>query len=148
MANAKITALAANTTPIVTDLAVMVDDPAGTPVTEKVTLGNLLKGGYERTTITTSATPTPTGGSWRNELQATALVDNATIAAPTGSAAEGNMLKIVITASGGTRTIGYNAALEAGNITRTTSLPSGSTLTQVYSYLNAAWTCQFDDVTT
>jgi hypothetical protein len=148
MANAKITELEANTTPIHTDVGVLVDDPAGTPVTQKATLANLLKGGYARTTITTSATPTPTGDFWRNELQATALTDNATIAAPTGSAAEGNMLKIVLTASGGTRTVGYNAALEAGNITRTTSLPSGSTLTQIYSYLNGAWTCQFNDVTT
>jgi hypothetical protein len=148
MANAKITQLTENTTPIASDLSVMVDDPSGTPVTEKVTLGNLLKGGYDRTTITTSATPTPTGGNWRNVLTVTALTDNATIAAPTGTPAAGNMLKVVITASGGTRTIGYNAALEAGNITRTTSLPSGSTLTQIYSYLNGAWTCQFNDVTT
>jgi hypothetical protein len=148
MANAKITQLGANTTPVPSDVSVLVDDPGGTPVTQQVTLGNLLKGGYSITTITSSATPTPTGNFWRNELQATALTDNATIAAPTGSAAEGNMLKIVLTASGGTRTVGYNAALEAGNITRTTSLPSGSTLTQVYSYLNGAWTCQFDDVTT
>lgn len=148
MADAKITALTANTTPIPTDVTVLVDDPAGTPVTQKVTLGNLLKGGYSRTSITTSTTPTPTGDYWRNELQATALTDNATIAAPTGSAAEGHMLKIVLTASGSTRTIAYNAALEAGNITRTTSLAAGSTLTQIYSYLNGAWTCQFNDVTT
>lgn len=148
MANAKITALTANTTPVPTDVSVMVDDPSGTPVTEKVTLGNMLKGGYARTTITTSTAPTPTGDYWRNELQATALTDNATIAAPTGTAAEGNMLKIVLTASASTRTVGYNAALEAGNITRTTSVEAGSTLTQVYSYLNGAWTCQFNDKTT
>lgn len=148
MANAKITELTANTTPVAADLSVMVDDPAGTPLTQKVTLANLIKGGYERTEITTSTTPTPTGGSWRNVLTVTALTDNATIAAPTGSAAAGHMLQIVITASGSTRTIGYNAALEAGNITRTTSLAAGSTLTQIYTYLNGAWTCQFDDVTT
>jgi hypothetical protein len=126
----------------------MVDDPAGTPVTQKLTLGNMLKGGYSITTYTSDAAPTPTGNYWRNELQVTALTTNPTVGAPTGSAAEGHMLKVVITASGGTRTVGYNAALEAGNITRTTSVLSGNTLTQIYSYLNGAWTCQFDDLTT
>lgn len=42
MADAKITALDANTTPLKTDLAVIVDDPGGTPVTEKITLDDLL----------------------------------------------------------------------------------------------------------
>jgi|SRR3990172_166024 len=41
MADAKITALTENTTPIGTDLLAIVDDPAGTPVTQKVTLANI-----------------------------------------------------------------------------------------------------------
>jgi len=43
MADAKISALTANTAPAVTDLTVMVDDPAGTPLTQKITLSDLLK---------------------------------------------------------------------------------------------------------
>ena len=43
MANAKITALNANTAPIKTDILAIVDDPGGTPVTEKITLADLLK---------------------------------------------------------------------------------------------------------
>ena len=148
MADAKITALTENTTPLPTDIVPIVDDPAGTPVTQKVTLGNLLQGGYSFTITTSSATPTPTGNFWRNELQVTALAVNATIGAPTGTPTEGDMIKIVITATGATRTIGYNAALNAGNITRTTSLPAGSTLTQLYQYANAKWTCLFNEVTT
>lgn len=42
MPDAKITALTENTTPISTDIVPMVDDPAGTPVTQKVTIANLL----------------------------------------------------------------------------------------------------------
>lgn len=43
MADAKITALTANTTPVSTDLTVMVDDPSGTPLTQKITFDNLHK---------------------------------------------------------------------------------------------------------
>jgi hypothetical protein len=98
------------------------------------------------TTITSSATPTPTGNAMRNELIVTALAENCTIAAPTGTPAAGNMLKVIITASGGTRTVGYNAALLAGNVTRDTSVPSGETLVQVYQYQNAQWICAYNDL--
>lgn len=40
MADAKITALSANTTPLGTDVTVIVDDPGGTPATQKITLAN------------------------------------------------------------------------------------------------------------
>ena len=43
MADAKITALTQNTTPILTDLSVMVDDPSGTPLTQKITLNDALQ---------------------------------------------------------------------------------------------------------
>src|SRR3990170_2924205 len=39
---AKITAYTENTTPVSTDILPMVDDPAGTPLTQKVTIANLL----------------------------------------------------------------------------------------------------------
>ena len=42
MADTKITALTANTTPLTTDLLAMVDDPGGTPATQKVTVANFL----------------------------------------------------------------------------------------------------------
>lgn len=43
MADEKITELTELTTPVDADLISIVDDPAGTPVTKKVTVGNLLK---------------------------------------------------------------------------------------------------------
>ena len=42
MADAKITQLSANTTPLTTDIVPMVDDPACTPATQKITIGNLV----------------------------------------------------------------------------------------------------------
>jgi hypothetical protein len=104
------------------------------------------KVGYTTTTTASSAAPTPTGDAQRNELIVTALAENCTVAAPTGTPAAGNMLKLIITASGGTRTVGYNAALTAGNVTRTTSVPTGETLVQVYQYQNAQWVCAYDDL--
>lgn len=43
MADTKISGLTANTTPATTDLLVMVDDPSGTPATQKITIANFLK---------------------------------------------------------------------------------------------------------
>lgn len=43
MANAKISALTEETAPISTDIAPIVDDPAGTPVTKKATLANIIQ---------------------------------------------------------------------------------------------------------
>src|SRR3989344_2202809 len=42
MADTKITGLTANTTPLTTDLLAMVDDPGGSPATQKVTVANFL----------------------------------------------------------------------------------------------------------
>lgn len=43
MADSDITGLTANTTPAVTDVTVIVDDPAGTAVTQKITISDFLK---------------------------------------------------------------------------------------------------------
>ena len=43
MADAKITDLNANTTPVSTDLLAIVDDPSGSPETQKITLEYIKK---------------------------------------------------------------------------------------------------------
>ncbi len=43
MADSKLTAATANTTPATTDVLYMVDDPAGTPLTQKISFENFLK---------------------------------------------------------------------------------------------------------
>jgi hypothetical protein len=99
------------------------------------------------TSEASSATPTATGTALKNDYVATALTVNATLAAPSGTANANGMIRYRITASGGTRTIGYNAALEEGNITRTTSLAAGETLTQIYQRVDGEWRCEFESVT-
>lgn len=59
MADTKITALTENTAPIATDILPMVDDPAGTPLTQKVSITNLFTAReIVAPTITTSIVPT------------------------------------------------------------------------------------------
>lgn len=66
MADAKITALAALTAPTTDDLTVIVDDPAGTPTTKKITLANLLTLFVSNVVVqiltSASGTYTPTAG--------------------------------------------------------------------------------------
>lgn len=98
------------------------------------------------TSEASSATPTITGTALRNDYVATALATNCTLAAPSGTANANAVLRYRITSTG-TYTVGYNAGLLAGNITRTTSLASGETLTQIYQRVGSTWVCVFDDVT-
>lgn len=66
MANQKITELTALTTPATEDLLGIVDDPAGTPVTKKITLANLLTLFLSNVVVqiltSASGTYTPTSG--------------------------------------------------------------------------------------
>lgn len=62
MADTKITALTADTTPDGADLVVTVDDVSGTPTNKKVTISNLSKG-VNATNITTGTLPVGTGGT-------------------------------------------------------------------------------------
>lgn len=63
MADAKITALTANTTPALSDVTVMVDDPGGTPATQKITLANLISLAYPISSIFISVSSTNPGTS-------------------------------------------------------------------------------------
>lgn len=63
MADQKITALTANTAPIGSDILPMVDDPSGTPATQKVTIDNLFKAMF---TWTTGHTPQVDQGATTN----------------------------------------------------------------------------------
>lgn len=68
MADLKDTQLLENTTPVITDVMRMVDDPAGTPVSKKVTISNLLLLAYPVGAIYTSVVSTSPatlfGGTW------------------------------------------------------------------------------------
>ncbi len=61
------------------------------------------------TTITSSATPTPVIGSEKNYLDITALATNATVAAPTGTPVNKDVLVIQIKDNATPRTLAWNA---------------------------------------
>lgn len=82
----------------------------------------------EVTTTASSSTPTPTGGSRENELYVTALAANATIAAPTGTASQGNRLVIRITDNGTSRTLAYNSIYRAIGVTLPTATTANKTI--------------------
>jgi hypothetical protein len=74
----------------------------------------------EITTVASSATPTPTGGSLCNFFTVTALVENATFAAPTGTPVNGNQIIMRVTPDATPRTLAYNAIYRAVGV----SLPA------------------------
>ena len=67
MADSKITALTENTSPIGTDLMVMVDDPTGTPVTQKVQMSTV----FSNIVITASPGSDHTASGIKIQLVAT-----------------------------------------------------------------------------
>ncbi len=69
---------------------------------------------YSQTSITTSATPSPVGSSKENEFFATALAEAATVPAPSGTPANGNILVFRIKDNGTARALTWNAIYRAG----------------------------------
>jgi hypothetical protein len=77
--------------------------------------------------IATGSTPAPNCDLAR-QYNITALTENTTIGAPTGTPGNSQPLLIRITASGGTRTIAWNATYRVIGVTLPLSLASGKTL--------------------
>lgn len=82
----------------------------------------------EITTLTDSATPTPTGGSLRNLFTVTALASNATVAAPSGTPQNGNYLTIRIKDAGVAKTLAWNAIYRVIGVTLPTTTTASKTL--------------------
>ena len=95
------------------------------------------------TTITSSATPTPTGDKKRNELYITALAADAEIQAPSGTPANGNIIMIRIKDDGTARALTYNAIYRAVGITLPTTTTISKTLYigAVYNSADSKWDC-------
>ena len=117
MADAKITALTENTTPALTDLMVIVDDPAGTPLTQKITLTNLktVLGGisWSEVTGTTQSAAVDTGYICNNASLVTVTLPDA--------AAIGKVVAIVGKGAGGWK-LAQNASenIRFGSVVTTT----------------------------
>ena len=91
MADQKITALDANTTPASTDLTVIVDDPGGTPATQKMTVDTLddyLSASTKTLTNKTLTAPLFQGlvDSWISANATWAYASETTITVPSGAA--------------------------------------------------------------
>lgn len=95
----------------------------------------------EITTVASSGTPTPTGGSLRNFFTVTALAANATFAAPSGTPVDGNYLTVRIKDNGTARTLAFNAIYRAIGITlpTTTVLSKTLYLTMRYNFADTKW---------
>ena len=94
-----------------------------------------------QTSIASSATPAPVGSEVRNEYYLTALVDNATFAAPSGTPANGNSLIIRIKGAA-IQTLGWNAIFEAGADALPTATTAGKVMYLGFKYdsTNVKWT--------
>jgi hypothetical protein len=72
---------------------------------------------FTTTSVTTSATPTPTGGTQFNEYYLTALAESATFAAPSWTPVNGYRLMIRIKDNNTARPLAFNAIYRAVGIT-------------------------------
>ena len=87
-------------------------------------------------TVASSATPTPTGDT-ADLYTVTALAVNATIAAPTGTPTDGQLLRLRIKDSGVARTLAWNAIYRAGSVALPTVTIAGRAHHLEFTY-NAA----------
>lgn len=112
-------------------VSIVVPAVAGTPtITMPTVTGTLVQ--YAESSITSSATPTPAGNARENFFNITALVVNATFAAPTGAYTDHNSLTIRITDSGGPHSLTWNGIYRGGvDIALPSATTAGTTM-----YLN------------
>lgn len=137
MVDQKITALTElAAAPDDSDVLAIVDDPAGTPATKKITAVNLNK---EQSIIVTSAasdtTPDPARASRKTLYELTALAGAALFSAPSGTPVNGDMLFMSITDDGTGRALTYNAIYDDPyTATLPTTTIANKTLLMLYMY--------------
>lgn len=84
--------------------------------------------------IASSATPTPTGSKFRNQLFITALAAAAAFGAPSGTPANGNMLLIRVLDNGTARALTYNSIYDGLYDTLPSSTTANKTLYMLFMY--------------
>ena len=94
-------------------------------------------------TAASDSTPNPTGDKKINEYQLTALAAAAEFAAPSGTPANGNILRIRIKDDGTGRALTYNAIYRAVGITLPTTTTASKTLYigAIYNSADSKWDC-------
>lgn len=101
-------------------------------ITVPTVAGTLVQ--YAESSITSSATPTPTGDARNNYLTITALGTNATFAAPSGTPAHNNWLVMEVKDDGTSRTLAFNSVYKAGDIPLPTATIAGKVLVMHWKY--------------
>lgn len=97
---------------------------------------------YSEASITSSATPTPTGNSREGFYYITALATNATFGAPSGTVANGNMLFIRVKDNGTARTLSWNSIYRGSTDLALPSITTQSLtmyLQFIYNSTDAKW---------
>lgn len=153
----KITALTANTAPVDADLMVIVDDPGGTPLTQKITWANILTailsytGTFTNkritpriTSITSSATPTINTDNC-DCVTITALAAAITSMTTNLSGTPTNFQKLVIRIkdNGTARAITWGSSFEAKGVALPTTTVISKVLTVgfIYDTVTSKWGC-------
>jgi len=145
--SSRITQLTELTTADNADLFEVVDvsdtTMAGSGTNKHITKANLLAGtvDYLLTSEASSATPTATATALKNEYVATALVANAELQLPSGTARDNCLVLYNLKASGGTRTITRVSGLTAGGKTRAGTIATGETLLELYKRVGTTYVC-------
>ena len=95
----------------------------------------------EVTSIASSATPTPTGGSLRNVLYVTALALGATFGAPSGTPVNGNKLIIRVKDDGTGRSLNWNVIYRAVGVTLPTTTVANKIIYMgaIYNSADTKW---------
>jgi len=88
--------------------------------------------------ITSSATPSPTGGTFRNSLFITALAAAAEFAEPSGTPVNGNMLMIRVLDDGTARALTWNAIYDGMYDTLPSTTTASKTLYMIFMYSSEA----------
>lgn len=96
---------------------------------------------YTQTSVTSSATPTPTGNNRENEYYLTALAEAATFAVPSGTPANGDTLIIRIKDNGTARALAFNAIYRVIGETLPTITVIGKTIYIgcIYNSADSKW---------
>jgi hypothetical protein len=101
---------------------------------------------YATGTTASSATPTPPGAATRTWYTITALAAAAELQAPSGSAADGNMILLRIKDDGTARALTYNAIYRAVGTTLPATTVLSKTLYMLFIYNSAATKWDLVDV--
>jgi len=128
MADAKITQLTANTLPLTTDLLVMVDDPSGTPLTQKITFSDFMNAFPRVSSEASSATPTINVNNVScHSITALAAAITSMTTNLSGTPRNFQTLIIRIKDNGTARAITWGASFEAKGV----SLPTTTVISKV-----------------